>query len=155
MDGVMMLTTTDAAKFWPIYVAYDSELKELNDGRVEDIENYARSYNRMTDEKADELVQKGMTYEKQRAELLARAYHQVKQALGAATAARFEQVENHLLLIIDIRIDSSLPLIGTRSKGRGPKETPSPQRSIDQLLEQARGTRKKQIHVSSSRAERS
>jgi hypothetical protein len=145
MDGVMMLSADDAAKFWPIYGAYDSQLKKLNDRRVEDIQDYARSYDRMTDEKADELVQKGMTYQKQRTELLAEAYDQVKQALGAATAARFAQVESHSLLIIDLQVDSALPLIGASSKGRGPKETPVPQRSIDQVFEQARGTRKKQL----------
>jgi len=43
-------------KFWPIYSEYDVELTKLNDQRVENIREYARTYNEMTDEKADELI---------------------------------------------------------------------------------------------------
>jgi hypothetical protein len=39
---------------------------------VENIKDYARNYDQMTDAKADELIQKSMEYQKQRAELLAR-----------------------------------------------------------------------------------
>jgi len=65
----------------------------------------------MTDEKADELIRKSLTYQKQRAELLAKTYDRVKQAVGAITAARFAQVEHQLLLIIDLQIASSLPVV--------------------------------------------
>lgn len=115
MGSVMALSAEDAAKFWPIYSEYDSELTKLNDQRVENIKEYARTYDQMTDEKADELIQKSLEYQKQRAELLARTYDRVKQAVGAVTAARFAQVEHQLLLIIDLQIASSLPIVGQGS----------------------------------------
>ena len=112
MGAVMVLSADDATKFWPIYSDYDAELTKLNDQRVENIKEYARVYNQMTDEKADELIQKSLAYQKQRAELLAKTYDRVKQAIGAITAARFAQVEHQLLLIIDLQIASSLPVVG-------------------------------------------
>ena len=115
MGSVMLLSAQDATKFWPIYSEYDAQLTKLNDQRVENIKEYARTYEQMTDEKADELIQKSLAYQKQRAELLAQTYDQVKQALGATTAARFAQVEHQLLLIIDLQIASSLPLVGEGS----------------------------------------
>jgi hypothetical protein len=115
MGSVMLLSAQDAAKFWPIYSEYDAQLAKLNDQRVENIKEYARTYNQMTDEKADELIQKSLAYQKQRAELLAQTYDRVKQALGGITAARFAQVEHQLLLIIDLQIDSSLPVVGQGS----------------------------------------
>ena len=115
MGSVMLLSAQDAAKFWPIYSDYDAQLTKLNDQRVQNIKEYARSYNQMTDEKADELVEKSLAYQKQRAELLAQTYDKVKQALGAVTAARFAQVEHQILLIIDLQIASSLPLVGQGS----------------------------------------
>ena len=115
MGAVMTLNAQDAAKFWPIYSAYDAELIKLNDQRVANIKEYARTYNQMTDDKADELIQKSMAYQKQRAELLAKAYGQVKDALGAITAARFAQVEHQLLLLIDLQIAASLPVVGSGS----------------------------------------
>src|SRR5580765_5867765 len=42
-------------------------------------------------------------------------YDTVKEALGAMTAARFAMVEHQLLLIIDLQIDSSLPVVGQGS----------------------------------------
>ena len=115
MGSVMQLSAADAAKFWPIYEQYDEELAKLNDQRVANIQDYANAYDNMTDEKADELIQKALSYRKQRSELLAKYYGQVKQALGGITAARFVQVEDQLLLIIDLQIDSSLPVVGQSS----------------------------------------
>jgi hypothetical protein len=115
MGAVMQLSAADAAKFWPIYEQYDEELNKLNDERVANIKDYASSYDQMTDAKADELIQKAMSYRKQRAELLAKTYERVKQALGGIEAARFMQVEEQLLLIIDLQIDSSLPVVGQSS----------------------------------------
>jgi hypothetical protein len=115
MGSVMVLSADDATKFWPIYSEYDVELTKLNDQRVENIKEYARTYNQMTDEKADELIQKSLAYQKQRAELLAKTYERVKQAIGGVTAARFAQVEHQLLLIIDLQIASSLPVVGQGS----------------------------------------
>jgi hypothetical protein len=115
MGSVMLLGAQDAAKFWPIYSDYDAQLAKLNGQRVEIIKEYARSYSDITDAKADELIQKSMAYQKQRAEVLAQTYDKVKQALGAVTAARFAMVEHQLLLIIDLQIDSSLPVVGQGS----------------------------------------
>jgi hypothetical protein len=115
MGSVMQLSAADATKFWPIYSEYDAELTKVNDLRVANIQQYARSYSEMTDEKADELIQNATKYEKQRSDLLAKYYDRVKQALGAITAARFVQVERQLLLIIDLQVASSLPIVGQGS----------------------------------------
>jgi hypothetical protein len=113
MDTVMQLDLDQAAKFWPIYRDYDTELKKLNDLRLANIKEYAKSYNNLTDAKAEELIQNSISYQKQRMELLAKYYERVKEALGAVTAARFVQVEQQLLLIIDLQIVSSLPIAGS------------------------------------------
>ncbi len=115
MGSVMLFSAQDAAKFWPIYSDYDTQLAKLNDQRIEIIKEYAQSYNQMTDATADELIQKSLAYQKQRSELLVQTYDKVKEALGAVTAARFAMVEHQLLLIIDLQIDSSLPVVGQGS----------------------------------------
>jgi hypothetical protein len=112
---LMQLNAADAAKFWPIYAEYDAELTKLNDLRVANIQAYANAYDQMTNEKADELIQKALAYRKQRSELVAKYYERVKQALGATTAARFFQIEDQLLSIIDLQIDAALPIVGKNS----------------------------------------
>jgi hypothetical protein len=110
MGSVMQLSAADAAKFWPIYSEYDAELNKLNDLRVANIQEYESKYYEMTDQKADELIQKALSYRKQRSELIEKYYERVKKALGGVTAARFILVEDQLLLIIDLQINSSLPV---------------------------------------------
>ena len=113
LGEVMQFDAEDAAKFWPMYHDYDSELNKLNDMRLANIKEYAQNYTNMTENKADELIKNAMSYQKQRDELLAKCYERVKQQLGAVTAARFVQVEHQLLLIIDLKIASALPIVGS------------------------------------------
>ena len=112
LGAVMRLDANEAAKFWPIYDEYDKELTGVNNLRSDNIQEYARTYTEMTDEKADELITRAMDYQRQRAELLRKYYDRVKEAIGAINAARFVQIENQLLLIIDLQIASSLPIVG-------------------------------------------
>lgn len=116
MGAVLQLDVDEAAKFWPIYNEYDSELTKLNNLRLANIQEYARNYDALSDEKADELVQKALDYRKQRADLLAKYYGRVKSSLGAVEAARFLQVEDQLLLIIDLQIESELPIMAQPSE---------------------------------------
>jgi len=111
LGAVLELSAADAAKFWPIYADYDAELAKLGKQRVDNIKEYARTYDDMTDAKADELITNAMNYQKDRAELLTKYYGLVKQSIGAIQAARFVQVEHQLLLIIDLKLASSLPLV--------------------------------------------
>jgi hypothetical protein len=112
MGAMMVLSAEDSAKFWTIYSDYDAELTKLNDQRVANIKEYARTYTQMTDEEADKLIQNSFSYRKQRSELFAKTYDRVKQSLGGMTAARFAMVEDQLLLLIDLQIVSSLPVVG-------------------------------------------
>jgi hypothetical protein len=113
MGQVMQLDAEDAAKFWPLYRDYSADLDKINDLRVANIQEYSRTYTQMTDDKADELIKNAMEYQKQRFQLLAKYYGLMKDQLGAITAARFIQVEHQLLLIIDLKVDSSLPVVGS------------------------------------------
>lgn len=113
MDDVMQLNEDQAAKFWPIYRDYQDELTKINDQRIANIKQYAQNYNNLTDDQANQLVQNAFDYRKQRLELLAKYYDRVKQSLGGVTAARFVDVEDQLLLLIDLKIDSMLPIVGS------------------------------------------
>jgi len=115
LGAMMQFNAQDAAKFWPIYNEYNSELNKLNDLRQQNMRNYVREYSQMTDEKADELTKQAFDFQRQRADLLGKYYERVKQALGATTAARFLQVENQMLSIIDLQIDGALPIVGQGS----------------------------------------
>jgi hypothetical protein len=115
MGSMMALSAGQAAKFWPIYDEYNGQLTKLNDQRVSNIQEYARNYDHMTNAKADELTRNALQYRSQRSDLLAKYYERVKASLGPVEAARFVQIEQQLLSIIDLKIESALPVMGQGS----------------------------------------
>ena len=108
---LMEFTDAEDKAFWPIYRAYDVELSTINDERVTGIEEYARNYDKVSDALADKLATKALELESRRTALKEKYYTRLKTALSAKTAARFLQVENQLLLIIDLQIAASLPIV--------------------------------------------
>lgn len=110
MGAVLQLNKEEAAKFWPIYEEYEVELTKLNKQRAENIQEYARSYGQLTDEKANELVKAELDSVKQRADMVNKYHDRVKESLGPVNAARFFEIDSQLNSIIDLQIDSSLPL---------------------------------------------
>ncbi len=111
IGAVMEFTPEEAATFWPIYKAYDAQLTKLGDQKLAAIREYAEHYGSITDQKADELVKKFLDVKSQRDTLLRKCYEQVRIKMGGKAAARFIQVENQLLLLLDLQIASQLPAV--------------------------------------------
>jgi len=108
---IMQFNDEQAAKFWPIYREYDVELQKLNDQKLEGIKEYARNYSNMTDEKADALAKLALELENKRNDLKKKYYEKIREQLGGIIAARFLQVENQLLMVVDLQIAASLPIV--------------------------------------------
>jgi hypothetical protein len=108
---MMQLDDKDAAVFWPIYRDYESELSKLYDEKVAGIMDYADNYLQMTDAKADDLATRALQWEDQRTNLKKKYYERFKKALSPISAARFLQIENQILMLVDLQVASSLPII--------------------------------------------
>ena len=115
---VMGFTEGEDTAFWPIYREYDLEMAKLGDERVALIADYAKNYGALTNDVADRLATKALELEARRQELKGQVYQKVKKALSPLTAARFLQVENQLLLLVDLQIASSLPVAPTAEGGK-------------------------------------
>ena len=74
------------------------------------IEEYSKTYDRLTDATADALAKTALDLEARRHALKVKYYDRLKTVLSAKTAARFLQVENQILLLLDLQIASSLPI---------------------------------------------
>ena len=107
---VMEFTEAEDAKFWPVYREYETELAKINDDRLALIKEYARNYETLTDAVADRLARGALDLEARRHTLKATYYDRFKAALSPRTAARFLQVENQILLLLDLQIAASLPI---------------------------------------------
>jgi hypothetical protein len=111
VQDLMQLTESEGDKFWPIYREYELELSKQGDRKFELIKQYADKYESMSDEMADRLMLQVFELEQARLELKKRYYERIKTALSAKAAARFLQVNNQILMLIDLQIASSLPVV--------------------------------------------
>jgi len=107
---VMGFTEAEDAKFWPVYRQYEADLAKINDDRMSLIKEYAENYEKLTDDVADKLAHRAFDLEARRGALKSTYYDKFKTALSPKTAARFIQVENQVLLLLDLQIAASLPL---------------------------------------------
>ncbi len=111
LTQVMQFSEAEDAKFWPIYRQYDVELSALNDERIALIKEYAANYEAMTDAAADKIASGALALEGKRNALKQKYYDRIKTALSAKTAARFLQVENQILMLLDLQISAALPVV--------------------------------------------
>jgi hypothetical protein len=111
ISQLMDLSPEQAAAFWPVYNEYAKELSALADLRVQGIKEYAANYKSLSDEKATELANMRFEYEERLVALKKKYFEKVGKALTPKLAARFFQVENQLLDVVDLQVASSLPVI--------------------------------------------
>jgi hypothetical protein len=111
LTEVMEFTEAEDKAFWPIYRDYNAELAKLGDERVALIAEYARVYSQITDDAAQSLATRALDLDKRRNVALERCFTQVGTALSPKMALKFLQVEHQLLLIIDLQISASLPIV--------------------------------------------
>ncbi len=113
---LMQLSPDQAAVFWPIYNEYAKELRALGDLRVQGIKEYAANYSSLSDKKAAELANMRFDLEGKLVGLKKKYFEKFSKALTPKLAARFFQIENQLLDIIDLQVASSLPIVPTAAQ---------------------------------------
>jgi hypothetical protein len=107
----MAMTDAEAAVFWPVFRKYDSELAALNDKRIAIIKDYAQNMNQMTAAKADELTGQTFAYFENRVKLQKKYYKEISKALSPILSARFIQIERAINTLLDLQIQSEIPLV--------------------------------------------
>jgi hypothetical protein len=111
ISQLMQLTPEQASTFWPVYNEYSKELTALSDLRVQGIKEYAANYKSLSDEKATELANMRFKYEEGLLALKKKYFEKLSKAVTPKLAARFFQIENQLLDVLDLQVASSLPVI--------------------------------------------
>lgn len=107
----MNLNELQDEKFWPIYKEFETEWDKLADVRVGIIKEYAANFETLTDNVADDLIQKSYKLQEDKLDVEQKYYEKIKDQLGAKQAGKFIQVINRLNMLIDIQIAAELPLI--------------------------------------------
>jgi hypothetical protein len=107
----MQLDEKLAAEFWPLYNQYDVEQTKLGDEKLALIQDYARDFLTMNDQKAGQLAQRAMAIDEQHLALGKKYYDLMNKVLPTTLVVRFLQLESQIDLIVDLQIASNLPIV--------------------------------------------
>jgi len=107
---VMNFTDKQSEVFWPIYNDFSNELMKLSDKRIANIKDFAANFDSLTDIKADQLIKNAFDFQEDRLSLNEKYYKKFADALTPTVAAKYMQLEYEIQLIIDLSVNSNLPL---------------------------------------------
>ncbi len=111
VEAYMEFSEADAAAFWPEYEAYEAARKELGKERVMLLSDYAKNYGSLSGDKATELINKGAANNIAFQKLLKKTFKKVSKSVGGVQAAKFIQLENYFLVMIQMTIQESIPFV--------------------------------------------
>ena len=106
----MQLTEKEAKAFWPVYDSYQKDLNKINERLLKLIEEYARNYETMTDQTAQDLTNKYLGLESERVKLLQTYVPTISTAVGSKKAARYMQLENKIAAVVRFDLAANIPL---------------------------------------------
>jgi hypothetical protein len=107
----MLLTETEAARFWPLYDAYRAERRKIGDRKVRLITDFLAQRNSMTEDQARTLANEEFAIEKDISELKIKWYEKMTKVLSDRTVARFFHIDEKLDAAADIALAANIPLI--------------------------------------------
>jgi len=107
----MTLTDAEAAKFWPVYDAYQVGLNALAKRTLALVMNYADNYAAMTDAVADKSLTEMLSIEQDRTALMQSFRPKFAATLAPKKVARYYQIENKLRAVINYELADAIPLV--------------------------------------------
>jgi hypothetical protein len=108
----MLLTNSEAARFWPLYDQYRTEMHKVGDRRLKVITDYAANRDSMSEDEANRLGREWLDAEKQRVDIKEDYFKKFqKDGLSARTTARFFQIDQKLDAAVDAALAARIPLI--------------------------------------------
>lgn len=105
------LTDGEGAAFWPVYDQYAADQRKLNDRLIVAIEALAAEFDRLTDERATELLEDSLAIREDRSKLRRTYMKRFAKAVPGKKLARFYQIDNKLDVLLDARIAEAVPLV--------------------------------------------
>ena len=107
--GMVTFTPEEAKRFWPIWDSYMAERGKFLDARLALIMDYADNFDKMTDAKAQELLNRRAEQLKLRDKLDEKYRPQFATALSPRRLVRYYQIQQELEVMIELRVISEVP----------------------------------------------
>lgn len=107
----MQFNEKEAAAFWPVYQTYAQAQHQIADAKLALIKDYAQNYDTIDDAKATAMTQRLFKIDSDSLALRQQYFPKFTAAIGAKRAAKFNQVDSRLSLMINLQLAAGIPLI--------------------------------------------
>ncbi len=109
----LTLTEAEAAKFWPVYDAYQKDLQQINERLAATILAYADAYNKgpIANETSKKLLDEAVATDDAEARLRSALVPKVLAVLPATKAARYVQIESKIRAAVRYELAAGIPLV--------------------------------------------
>ncbi len=109
VKAIMQFSDSESKTFWPIYKEYEAERAKLDAAEAQLTGDYAKEYQGITDDQANQVMSKSLELEARRADLRKTYYDKMKKALSPTIATKFFEVDSQMQHIYDLQVSSKLP----------------------------------------------
>jgi hypothetical protein len=106
----LTLTAEQAAKFWPLYSAYQKEQNVIMDDQLKGIQRYIESFDKLDDAGALGLMQAHLDRDAKMVGLRQKWLGDFQKAVGAKLAVRAMQIDRRLSLAYQLQTVAQIPL---------------------------------------------
>lgn len=110
-DKSLGLSPADSLEFWPLYREFDYKQSLIGNKVVAVLKEYAEKYSTLTDEQAEDLMERNFENQEEIIDLRAEYFKKMSRAIGAKDAGRFFQLEGVITKLLDLKISADLPLM--------------------------------------------
>ena len=107
----LKLTDTDAAKFWPVYDQYMTELIAINDKKFGLIQEYADNWGKLTNDRSFLFIRNWLDMDIAIAQLRQKYVPIVAKVLDGKKTATFFQLDRRIAMMMELQVSSQMPLV--------------------------------------------
>ncbi|UKJ06021.1 hypothetical protein [Solitalea lacus] len=108
---VMNLSEDQSAKFWPLYKEFQAAKISLNDKSIKLIEDYAKSYDSISDSQANTLLKQYQVIQKQYLDLENKYIKRFQKELPGKLVTKYFQAEHKLDAVARYDLAGTIPLV--------------------------------------------
>jgi hypothetical protein len=109
----MNLTQAQAKGFWPVYEAYQQDLRDINERLSKVVAEYAEAYSKgsVDNETAKRLLEKTLAIEESEVRLNRSYLPRLEKVLPETKVARYLQIENKIRALVRYELAAQIPLV--------------------------------------------
>jgi hypothetical protein len=107
----LTLSDEEAARFWPLYDRYQTDLTAVHDRLVKVIEDYTASFRTLTDEKAMQIADEYLSAESDRVKVRRTYLAEFAKVVPGRKVVRFYQIENKMDAVLRYDLAAEIPVV--------------------------------------------